>query len=73
MAKKSKNKKKPSYNLGFWQLFGVVLLAIVLGGVICNFAYNNILQDEINSSVYSPPLNSAKTVNNFPAKKPIEK
>ena len=47
MAKKSDKKLK--YNITFWQLFSIVVLAAILGGVIIDYAYDNQLFDEINS------------------------
>ena len=44
------------YNLTFWQLFSVVVIAAVLGGIIYNFAFENMIQDEINSSIFIPHI-----------------
>ncbi len=48
------NKKSTKYNLSFWQLFLVVVIALVLGGFIFNFANDNMIQDEINSAAFIP-------------------
>ncbi|HYV33713.1 MAG TPA: hypothetical protein VE973_02600 [Candidatus Limnocylindria bacterium] len=62
-------KPEKKYNLTFWQLFLVVVIALVLGGFIFKFAYDNEIQDEINSISFIPHINGATTT---PAKLPLK-
>ena len=43
------NGKQLKYNVTFWQLFAIIVIAAVLGGIIYNYAYNNMVMDEVNS------------------------
>jgi hypothetical protein len=63
--------KNQKFNITFWQLFTLLVISMVLGGVVYNYAFNNQLQDEINSTVFIPSPN--KDAATAPAKKPILK
>ena len=72
----SKNPQNPKHLKGFWPVFIVVVIALILGGIIYNFAYGNILLDENNASMsfwsYLTPHRSAQKVpaKTLPAKQP---
>ncbi|HYV33344.1 MAG TPA: hypothetical protein VE973_00650, partial [Candidatus Limnocylindria bacterium] len=59
---------KSKYNLTFWQLFLVIVLALVLGGFIFYFAYGNILQDELYSISFTRHNAATTTPSKIPAK-----
>lgn len=53
--------KNQKFNITFWQLFTLLVISMVLGGVVYNFAFNNQLQDEINSTSFLPRVNKETT------------
>jgi len=45
----AQNIKDIKFNITFWQMFTIIVVAVVLGGVIYKFSYDNVLQDDIHS------------------------
>jgi uncharacterized membrane protein AbrB (regulator of aidB expression) len=47
---KNTNKALAKHLHGFWPLFILVVISMIAGAIIYNFAYGNALQDEIIST-----------------------
>ena len=74
MAKKDKPLK---FNLGFWQLFVILVVAAGCGVIVSYYAYGNVVQDEVNSISFfqgtGSPKTGSKTTTKTPVKKPAVK
>lgn len=62
------NSKSLKYNLTFWQLFIILVVATALGTLVAYYAYGNMVQDDANS-VWFPHSLRGKTTTKMPVKK----
>ena len=52
--KKIKKQQKKVQPLGVWPLIAVVVLSMIAGGIVYAFAFQNMLYDDVYSTVLSP-------------------
>lgn len=67
--KKIKKTQKKVHPLGVWPLIAVVVFSMIAGGIVYAFAFQNMLYDDIYSTVLSP----SRQKNTSQSKTPLAK
>ena len=65
--------KKAKYLGGFWPIFIIVIVSMIMGGIIYAFAAGNMIQDELDSISFPIHSGVPKAAGKIPSKTVVKK